>query len=196
MSTRWFGALVAAALAAGCASTGAPEAPPSPEEMMKAMMADGTPGAAHAELAADAGEWVVDGTMWMDPSQPPMQTKATATIRMALDGRYQVQDYRGDFMGAPFHGVATTAYHNGSKEYLSTWIDSMSTGMSFSRGTKDASGAIHFRGSHAGPDGKPMNSRIVLRHEGPDRIVMEMYGNCEDPGSERKSMELVYTRAK
>jgi hypothetical protein len=195
MSKRWLGIVAAAALAAGCASTEAPKASPSQEEMMQAMMADGMPGAPHASLAADAGDWNVESTWWMDPSQPPMKSSAKATIRMGFAGRYQVQDYRGDFMGQPFEGMAITGYHNGSKEYFSTWIDSMSTGIAISRGTEDASGVKVMHGEFRGPGGEVVKSRFVLRHEGTDRIVMEMYGNCADPKTETKQAELVYTRA-
>ncbi|NWF90021.1 MAG: DUF1579 family protein, partial [Ignavibacteriaceae bacterium] len=47
----------------------------SQDEMMKAWQEYMTPGTEHGMLAELQGEWEGDITMWMDPSQPPQNSK-------------------------------------------------------------------------------------------------------------------------
>ncbi len=47
------------------------DAPPMPQ-----------PTAEHKKLTEHVGNWEVDCTFFMDPSQPPMKTKAKETVKM------------------------------------------------------------------------------------------------------------------
>ena len=60
----------------------------SQDEMMKAWIAYGTPGAEHKTLEAMAGSWDVSTKMWMAPGAPPQEVSGTSENKMILGGRY------------------------------------------------------------------------------------------------------------
>ena len=52
-------------------------------------------------------------------------------------------------MGQPFTGIGVTGYDNHAKKYLSTWIDSMGTGIFSMEGTASMDGeTITLNSSH------------------------------------------------
>src|SRR5690606_39485806 len=67
----------------------------TPEEM-KAWQDNMTPGLEHQWLASMNGEWDATVTMWMDPSQPPNESKATTVNEMIMGGLYQRSSHTGD----------------------------------------------------------------------------------------------------
>ena len=50
-------------------------------------------------------------------------------MKMLLDGRFLQQEFTGEMMGQPFSGVGINAYDNLRKRYVTTWIDTMGTGI-------------------------------------------------------------------
>ncbi len=57
------------------------------------------------------------------------------------------EDFSGEFMGKPFHGIGITGYDNLKKKYVGSWIDDMGTGLFISEGDADAEGfVVHFVG--------------------------------------------------
>ncbi len=199
------GAFLALGLAvAGCAGTKAapkekaPPPPPTEAEQaaeMAAWMKYMTPGEEHQRMAAEAGEWTAAGKMWMYPGADPVENTGEATISMLFGGRYQRMDFRGDFMGSPFEGIGTVAFDNASREYISTWIDSMSTGLSVMRGKALDKNRLELRGTMVDPMGgtTPVREMFVRTN---DTMVMEMFCSGEKYGGEFKMMELTFTRKK
>ena len=194
--------LAGAMAAAGCASTSAkpknaaPPAPPTEAEMaaeQAAWMAYMTPGKEHAQMAAEAGEWAVATKMWMYPGAEPMESTATAKVSMILGGRYQRMEYAGDFMGMPFEGLNFVAFDNATKEYISTWIDSMGTGLSVMRGKPVDAHKVVLHGTMVDPSGGEVRMRQVLVSAA-DTVVMEMYGSGAKFPDEFKMMEFTMTR--
>lgn len=162
------------------------------EEMMaKAAM----PGENHKRLAAFAGEW--DGTvkMWMDPAATPMESPTTCVAKMEMDGRYLYSHYTGDMMGQKFTGVGVMGYNNVTKEFESSWIDNMGTGVETSSGKASADGKeITLYGAMTDPtQGKKIKSREILKWTGADSYSMEFYMPGPD-GKEVKSMEINFHR--
>jgi hypothetical protein len=153
-------------------------------------------GAPHKMLAGLVGSWVTRTKTWMAPGKPPMESTGTCEQKMLLGGRYLQQDYAGDMMGAPFSGIGITGYDNHKQKYVSTWIDSMSTGI------------FYFEGS-AGPDGKrivqhclsddpvrgPVKWRSVTKIVDGDTHSFEMY-LTDKSDKEQKMMEIFYSRKK
>ena len=166
----------------------------APSEAEKAMMAAMAPGEHHDHLAATAGTWDVALKMWMDPSQPePAESTGTATFSPVMGGRYMVQEYSGDWMGMEFTGRGTTGYDNLRGEYVSTWIDNMSTGVYMESGHCDGTGKKY---EYTGEMPNPMGGGMLKTHtqqiiEG-DRMLLTSY-TVTDAG-EQKMMEIVYTR--
>jgi hypothetical protein len=152
------------------------------------------PGAAHQLLAGLAGTWKTKTRTWMEPGKPHMEFEGTSEQKMILDGHYLQQVFRGDMMGTVFNGIGITGYDNHKQRYVSTWIDSMSTGIFF------------FEGS-AGPDGKtivqtalqddpvkgPVKWRSVTKIIDADSHIFEMF-ITDKSDKEQKMMEITYTR--
>ena len=61
---------------------------------MEAMMKAGTPGEPHKKLARMVGDWTYSTKAWMDPSQPPVESKGTMRGQAILGGRYVEQTWK------------------------------------------------------------------------------------------------------
>ena len=113
---KWFG-MATALLAAGVAlasdkSNSAQKPDAKMAEMMKKAEAAGAPGAAHKALEPLVGEWNAEVKIWMAPGAPPDVTRATAKSTWEMKGRFVREEFRGEFMGKPFHGLSFTGYDN------------------------------------------------------------------------------------
>ncbi|HSK77812.1 MAG TPA: DUF1579 domain-containing protein [Thermoanaerobaculia bacterium] len=161
------------------------------EAMMKAM----TPGENHKHIARYAGDWTFTNKMWMDPSQPPAESSGTMHGETILDGRYVQATWKGNMMGTPFEGRGTHGYDNLSKQYVSTWIDNMATGIMYSTGTCDAAGKrCEDKGDMMDPmTGQKSYMRTVTTWTSDKSFTMEMYGPGPS-GQEVKMMEFVVTK--
>jgi len=169
---------------------------PSKEEMMKSWEAYMTPGSIHKMIAMSDGVWNEEITMWMDPSAPPTKSKAKATNKMILGGRYQESKHVGTFDGKPFEGYSVLAYDNAKKVFQSTWIDNMGTGMMYLEGTWDEpKKTIHFKGNCVDPmSGQDMMVReeFTIIDDNNQKLMMYM----TMPGQpEVKTMEITLKRA-
>jgi len=171
-------------------------APTAEQKAMMEWMTKNQPGEGQKMLATRAGEWNLEVKMWMDPKAPPSVSKATASAKMILDGRYLEETTTGDMGGAPYNGMGLTAYDNMTKKYKATWIDSMSTGIFTCEGTYDAaSKSMTMTGETFEPSaGKVVPVKTVTRFVDDKSHVFEWWAPA--PGSSElfKSMEITYTR--
>ena len=163
-------------------------------EMMKVYQKMATPGAPHELLASMTGSWNTRTKTWMEPGNPPMESNGTCEQRMLLGGRYLQQEFTGDMMGTTFNGIGITGYDNHKERFVSTWMDSMSTGIFFFEGT-------------AGPDGRtitqtcryddpvkgPVKWRSVTKIVDHNTHLFEMF-ITDKSDKEEKMMEITYTR--
>ncbi len=168
------------------------------DAMMKEWAKWATPGGMHKHLEKFVGTWSVATKMWMDPSAPPMESKGTATNTLVLEGRWLRQEYAGDMMGMPFQGIGMTGYDNFRQQFISTWIDNISTTMMYSTGTCNEAGTeFNMSGTMdepiTGERGKKF--RHVWKVANADSHVFEAYDNIPGKG-EVRVMELTYTRVK
>ena len=164
------------------------------EEMMEVYQKLGTPGEPHRVLATMAGNWNARVKSWPVPDRPPMESSGACEQKMVLGGRFLQQDFTGDMMGTTFTGIGFTGYDNHSGKYLSTWMDSMSTGILFFEGTPSADGkTITQENRHNDPVRGPMTWRSVTRIVDENTWVFEMYSIYEK-GAVEKGMEITYTR--
>jgi hypothetical protein len=167
----------------------------TPEEM-KAWEAYMTPSESHKWLATMDGEWGADITMWMDPSQPPVKSKGTTSMEMIFDGRYQLSKHIGEYGGMPFYGQNLVAFDNAKKKFISTWIDTMGTGIMILEGTYDSkTKTMNLSGNMVDPiSGSDMKVREVVTYTSDDSHKFEMFIVLGD--TEMKSMEIIYNRKK
>lgn len=165
-----------------------------PQAMMEEFKKLATPGEPHKLLASLAGSWTTTTKEWMEPGKPPMESTGSAELKPLLNGRYLQQDYSGNMMGQPYNGVGISGYDNLTKKYVTTWIDSMGTGIFVMEGSASPDGkTITYKGQHPMPGGGQMTHRAVWKILDGNNQTFEMYGT-HPGGKETKEMEIVYTR--
>ncbi|MGO4772557.1 DUF1579 domain-containing protein [Flavobacterium sp. W22_SRS_FK3] len=170
------------------------EEPLDSATQMKLWEAYATPGNAHKLMADETGTWKCDMTFWEEPNGKPSYATSTANVKMILGGRYQETKYTGTMMGEPFEGIGTLAFNNASKEYTTTFIDNMGTGMMVATGKYDEKTKIaELKGEMVSPlNGKKTPYREVYTFVDPNNRKMEMYDTKD--GKEYKSMEITMTK--
>ena len=162
--------------------------------MMETYKKLATPGEPHKQLAAMAGSWTTQTKSWMDPQKPPTETAGTAEMKVLLEGRFLQQEFTGEMMGQPFSGIGIDGYDNLRKKYVTTWIDTMGTGIFSMEGTASADGkTITLKGHHAEAGGGQMTHRAVWTIPDLNKQTFVMYGTHQG-GKEMKMMEITYTR--
>ncbi len=110
-------------------------------EMEKAWKEAGAPGEFHQKLRVFAGDW--EGTVrCYDEGAQPTQSSTTMHATMGLGGRFLQLKVDGRMHDEPFDGSGVIGYNNLSKQYESSWIDSLSTGICHMTGTADSSGKV------------------------------------------------------
>ena len=174
-----------------------PETTPDSATVAKAWADYATPSKAHEMLAKDTGTWDAEMTFWMPESPEPQKATSVATYKMILNGKYQEGVFKGDMWGMPFEGHGTTAYDNASKQFITTWIDNMGTGMLVSRGQYDeTSKTITFSGAMVDPvTGKEKKVKEIITYIDDNTQKMEMF-DIDANGKEFKNMEINSKRRK
>jgi len=166
----------AVAVLAGGAAAALAQAPPMPE-----------PTADHQRLKQDVGEWHAAIKTWMGPGDP-MESEGSETISM-LGPFWQVSKFEGSFMGQSFTGIGLIGWDAEKKQYVSTWIDSMTPTISHGSATWDEATKT-YTGSMTGmgPDGSPqtMETSVSYAEEGKRVFTMKVAG--------QPTMEIVYTK--
>jgi hypothetical protein len=164
------------------------------QAMMEEFKRLSMPGEPHKLLASLAGSWTTKTKEWMEPGKPPMESTGTVEMKMLLDGRFLQQELTGNMMGQPYIGIGLLGYDNLRKRYVTTWIDSMGTGIFMMEGTASADGrTITLKGQHAMPDGGHMTHRAVWKIVDDKTQTFDMYG-AYGHDKETKGMEIIYTR--
>ena len=165
------------------------------DPMMQAWIDAMTPGPEHAALASREGSWSVTSTWWMEPGGEPQVSQGSAERHMIYEGRVLEETYYGDMAGLPFEGRATVGYDNVTGRFWSTWIDSMSTGVTLLYGDYDeAEGTWTWEGETPNPiTGGLVPMRIESRMDGEGQETSTFYGPGPD-GEMVRTMELVYER--
>jgi len=165
-------------------------------EQMEAMQKAMAPGEMHKHLAKMAGDWTFTNKMWMAPGQPPVESTGTMHAETILGGRYVQSVWKGSFMGQPFEGRATEGYDNVSKQYVSSWVDNMGTGIMYSTGTcEDGGKKCTIVGNTSDPTtGGTTSMKSVLTWIDDNSFKNEMYTKDPASGQEVKMMEIVAKR--
>src|SRR5436190_3867797 len=174
------------------------------KKMMEQMMELGKPGENHKLLAGMAGNWTYTVKMWMDPTAKRQESKATATRKAIMDGRFYIAEHTGKFQmpgmdgklkEMNFKGMAIEGYDNVKKKFVVSWIDNMGTVILNSEGTYDAtSKTFTYTAQFEMMPGMPVRIRELIKVVDNDHHNFEWY---EDRGQgEAKTMEISYTRKK
>jgi hypothetical protein len=165
-----------------------------PQAMMEMYQKLATPGEPHKLFATLTGSWTTTTKEWMEPGKPPTESTGTAEMKMVLDGRFLQQEFTSQMMGQPFSGIGIDGYDNLRKRYVTTWIDTMGTGIFMMEGTASADGkTITLNGRHDEPGGGHMTHRAVWKIVDSNTQSFDMYGTHKH-GKEMKMLEIAYTR--
>ena len=172
----------------------APKMSPEEAAMMEAYQKAGTPGMAHAGLAATVGEYNVVIKSWSAPGAPASESTGTASRKLMLGGRVVSEELQSSMYGQPYTGFGLTGFDNVTGKYWTTWNDSMTTGLTVGEGECDAQARCAFTAHWDDPVSKqPVTARIAIRWTSPSVEIFEMHGPGPD-GKEMKMMEMTYTR--
>lgn len=168
--------------------------PAQAQEDMEAMMKLAAPNENHKLLGNMVGDWDYSIKSWMAPDQPPMESTGTMHAEWMLGGRYVHSVWKGSFMDMQFEGHGLDGYDNIAKQYVSSWVDNMGTGIMQSTGTCDmAKNSCVMMGKSMDPaTGKEMTTKSVSMMKD-NTFQMEMFVVGPD-GKEMKMMELIGKR--
>jgi hypothetical protein len=159
----------------------------SKEDMAK-IIAAGQPGEQHKMLAKLEGTW----DQKMVNEAEGMTSTGTVRYRTILGGRFVVGETKaimkmtgppggsGNGNGHadhPWDAYQTIGYDNVAKKYVTTFAESMSTGIFMAEGTADASGRIiTYEGTMkdaVSPEGRPF--KFVVNCESDDKTTIELW---------------------
>lgn len=149
-------------------------------------------------MAREAGVWDADIQMWMDPSAPP--TKSTGTETCETFGEFFVTShFESTFAGQPYQGASQTTYEPETKQYVSSWIDTMAPTLLVSRGEYDA--ATHtltlLSDEHTCcMTGQRKRLKMVTTYTDNDHKHFEIHETLAGADDWAKTMEIDYTRQK
>ncbi len=164
----------------------------SPEDMMAAMAKLANPGPHHQALGVMVGDWSAKTSFVMDPAAPPMEGEGTMSVEWVLGKRYIKSNFNMDFMGEPFEGIGYTGYSVAHDKYVATWMDTMSTKITYMEGGEEAGDALVMHGTATTPMGdNPM--KIVTKFTDENTWVDSFYDKMPD-GTWFNSGSITYTR--
>ncbi len=178
-----------------------------PQAIMEVYKKLATPGEPHKLFASLAGSWTTQTKEWMEPGKPPMESKGSCEEKVLLDGRFLQQECTGEkigidgfmrdphrMMGEPFTGIGVTGYDNHTKKYVSTWMDSMGTGIFVMEGTGSPDGkTVKLKGDHQDPIEGTMKHHAVWKIVDANTQVFELWSSGKHT-KDMKMMEITYTR--
>jgi hypothetical protein len=170
---------------------------PDSATMAKNWQAYMTPGDVHKMMAKWNGAWNGEITLWMQPGAPEQKSKGTAVNKMIMNGLYQESTHTGNMMGMPFTGKSTVAYDIHRKEFQSTWIDNMGSGIMVLKGPWDeATKTITLKGKMTDPGSTgEVDIKETFKIIDDNTQEMEMFMMMPD-GKEFKTMNIKFTRKK
>ncbi len=164
---------------------------------MKACMLAATPGKMHELLAKDAGDWEGKTTMWMGPDSEPLTSECTSNVEPIIDNRFIKVEMKGEMPGAgPFQGGGIYGYDNVSKKFVSSWIDSQTTGIMQGSGDLSEDGkSIKWKYTFNCPlTKKPAVMEEIDTNTGDNTKKLEMFVDDPKTGKHYKMMQVELTR--
>jgi quinol monooxygenase YgiN len=183
-----------------------PGAPTPASQPAPAWVRRGIPGPGHAALAPLVGSWRVElsiyGTMGRSPDLPPIVSRDIRTTRVWIaDGQYLEDTTEGTVDGQPYWRRGWLGYSNIDRRYewvtvaprvpMMIYLGKPGSGEQL---PIDVSGVFTDQGVVGEPTvGKPVLQRTLIRIEGNDRHVSELYFTPPG-GKEQLALRLVYTR--
>ena len=164
---------------------------------MEAWMKASAPGPHHKYMEPFVGKWKTSTRMRMTPEAPWEESTGTSEISWIMGGRFIKEVLRGQVMGMPFEGLGYYGYDNVREEHVGIWMDSMSTTISKTTGSYDASDKVftlHGKMDDPMTGARDVPYKIVHRVHDHDKHVMEFWAPSPSGGEMFKSMVIEYVR--
>ncbi len=151
----------------------------------------------HLQLSKLAGNWAGTSKVWFEPGDPVDTAEVTGTMKLIMNGKYILHEYKSAFQGKPLEGIAIYAYNLDLNKYEMAWIDSFHTGtfIMFSEGKRNTD-EFKMLGSYAyvTPETEQhWGWRTEINMTSDDDVVITAY-NISPEGEESKATEFVYKR--
>jgi hypothetical protein len=146
------------------------------------------PGPEHAFLKEGEGVW--DATA----KSAEGDSKGELHCKLALNGLWLLEHYKGEAAGQAFEGYGSTSYDPAKKKFVNVWIDSMIPSPMISEGTYDKEKKVMtLAGNMPMPDSKSMKSTITITYKDANTKVLSLKGSTPD-GKEIEMVEITYKR--
>ncbi len=153
-------------------------------------------------LKSDEGTWDAAVSLWPKPGGEPIKCSAIVTARMALGGKYLEQQFDGTFgpeLGnKTWTSLSYTGFTSSTGQYEAVRMASSDSPMIVVRGKATPDNgklvSIELTGEYV-MMGANATERDVIRHEGPDKCVIESWMSFAG-SKEFKGAEFVLTRTK
>ncbi len=156
-----------------------------------------TPGDYQKRLEPMVGSFDVRVLIWVDPSQPPIETTASAVSTWVLGNRFVQTMLVGGASADAFNAIGYIGYDNAARHYQAAWMDDGSTAMTLYRGGFSADGkSATVKASVTNMStGKPTPLELRMSLGANGSHVTQLWGM--GLGTKMfKMMELQYTRTK
>lgn len=141
----------------------------------------------------DVGIWNVEIKTWAAPGEPTV-TSGKETNRM-LGDYWLLVDFQGNMMGLDFEGHGAYTYDTEKKQYVGTWIDSMSPRKMDMIGVYDKDNqTMTYQGMAPGADGKLAKHVLTTKYKEDGTRVLTMHMQAGE--TMLKFFEMNYTKAK
>lgn len=166
------------------------------EQIQKAVEAAAVPGAHHKKLNDLTGAWTTKSTFY-NPNGTIDTTKGSAKLSWVLGNRFVEEKFKGSWMGKPFQGIGYTGYDSVKNKFVSSWIDTTSTGIMMNEGVfNDSDNSFEFITTYTCPvSGKSKNGKSILKIVSKDLHIFEMF-DTDAHGKQLKLMTIEYSRRK
>lgn len=180
-----------------------PAAAQTSDVSLPALMGRAKPGPGHKVLEALAGTWKVEKANYAlsRPDKPLEGADLTTTREWIADGRFLHDVTKGQFNGQPYFRAGFLGFNPATSQYEWTTADNFTPILMSYAGprrntTIDMSGSFRDIGITGERNvGKDVPMRTVIRIEGADRHVFEIYFTPPG-GKEMLADRMIYTRVK
>ena len=151
----------------------------------------------HFRLSKLAGEWEGTTKTWFEPDKIADESAIRGSMRLILNGRFIIHEYKASFGDKPLEGIAIYGYHLDTGKFQSAWSDSFHNGTAimFSEGGR-GNDSFAMLGSYAyvTPELEQQwgwRTEIEIINE--DEVKITAY-NISPEGDEAKATETLYKK--
>lgn len=146
----------------------------------------------HSKLKLLEGKLRGTSRVWFEPGKLADESPIEGAMRLVLDGRFLLHEYKTSMGGKPIEGMALYGYHFDRERWEAAWVDSFHSGSAimFSHGGKPD--GFNVLGSYPAPGGPDWGWRTELEAS-PEGPIVRHY-NVTPDGAEALAVEIRYTR--